>query len=422
MAAEQSARPDGWLPVLSPDGWLLFTTCGVRTFAYGFLSVVLGLYLDALGLEAGAIGGIFGAALAGGAVMTIVLTSVADRLGRRRVLLIGSVLMALGGATFTLTDHLLLLAVAATVGAISPSGKEVGPFLSVEQAILPQTTTDNHRTGTFAAYNLVGSLAGALGALAAGLPDLLGLAPLAGYRALLWAYAATGLLLLVLFARLSRQAEATPVRDDGEVRSPARRARFGVHKSRGIVLKLAALFALDAFAGGFAVQGLMAYWFNLRYGADAATLGAIFFGANLASALSFLVAAPIARRIGLLNAMVFTHLPSNVLLMLVPLMPSLPLAVAMLLARQLLSQLDVPTRQSFTMAVVTPDERAAAAGLTSVARNGAAAVAPVFAGATLAIPALGLPFLIAGGLKIVYDLAILAAFRGVRLPEEMGKG
>lgn len=201
MAPEHSARPDGqlgWLPVLSPDGWLLFATCGVRTFAYGFLSVVLGLYLAELGLDAGAIGGIFGVALAGGAVMTIVLTGVADRIGRRRVLIVGAALMALGGAAFALTDRVLLLTLAATVGAISPSGKEVGPFLSLEQAILPQTTTDDHRTGTFAAYNLVGSLAGALGALAAGLPDLLGLAPRAGYGVLVWAYAATGLLLLIL--------------------------------------------------------------------------------------------------------------------------------------------------------------------------------------------------------------------------------
>ena len=405
---------------LSPDGRLLFVTCGVRSFAYGFLSVVLGLYLAELGLEAGAIGGIFGAALAGGALMTVALTGVADRLGRRRVLIVGAALMALAGTVFALADSPLLLALAAIVGAISPSGKEVGPFLSIEQAALPRTAPDERRTSVFAAYNLVGSLAGALGALAAGVPDLLGLAPLTGYRLLVGAYAATGLLLAALFARLSPDVEAAP-RSAPTADVPAPRLRFGVHRSRGVVARLAALFALDAFAGGFVVQGLVAYWFNVRYGADAATLGAIFFGTNLLSALSFLAAPPVARRIGLLNTMVFTHLPSNVLL-LVPLMPSLPLAVAMLLARQLLSQLDVPTRQSFTMAVVTPDERAAAAGLTSVARNGAAAVAPVFAGATLAIPALGLPFLIAGGLKIVYDLAILAAFRGVQLPEEMGKG
>ena len=409
------------MPPLSRDGWLLFATNGVRLFAYGFIAVVLGLYLKELGLPAWAIGVVFTAAIGGGGVMTGLLSAVADRAGRRKVLVLGAALMALAGTVFALSDNWLVLVAAAVVGTVSPSGREVGPFLSIEQAILPQTTTDDHRTGTFAAYNLVGSLAGALGALAAGLPDVLGLAPLPGYRALLWAYALTGLLLLCFFSRLSPRAEARMPEGDGVTPAPAQRARFGMHRSRGIVARLAALFSLDAFAGGFVVQGLMAYWFSLRYGVDTATLGVIFFGANLLSALSFLAAAPVARRIGLLNTMVFTHLPSNVLLILVPLMPDLPLAIAMLLARQLLSQLDVPTRQSFTMAVVTPDERAAAAGLTSVARNGAAAVAPVFAGATLAIPALGLPFLIAGGLKIVYDLAILAAFRGVRLPEEMGK-
>ena len=402
-----------WLPQLTPDGWVLFAACGVRLFAYGFLSVVLGLYLASLGLEAGEIGAIFTAALVGGALMTAFLTQVADRAGRRPILMAGSALMAVAGAGFALSGSPLLLAAAAILGAISPSGKDVGPFLSVEQAILPQTTSDGQRTHVFAAYNLVGSLAGALGALAAGIPQLVGLAPAAGYQALIWAYAASGVVLWLLFWHLSPAVAAPSVPSTG-----AARPRFGVHRSRGVAYKLAALFALDSFAGGFVVQGLVAYWFNLRYGADLATLGAILFGTNLLSALSFLAAVPIARRIGLLNTMVFTHLPSNVLLILVPLMPTLELAVLMLLARHLLSQLDVPTRQSYTMAIVAPDERAAVAGLTSVARNAAAAVAPAFAGVTLAIPALGLPFVVAGGLKIVYDLAIFAVFRGVRPPEE----
>ena len=405
------SKPPGWLPELSPDGWLLFATCGVRTFAYGFLSVVLALYLAALGLETAAIGGLFTAALAGGALMTVLLTGVADAVGRRRVLVFGAALMALTGVVFARTENLVLLTVAAIFGAISPSGKEVGPFLSLEQAVLPQTTSNERRTSVFAAYNLVGSLAGALGALAVGVPEALGLAPLAGYRALVWGYAAAGLFLLLLFARLSPSVEA--------VRTTTGSAhRLGVHRSRGVVAKLAALFAVDSFAGGFVVQGLVAYWFSVRFGVDTATLGAIFFGSNALSAVSFLAAAPIAQRIGLLNAMVFTHLPSNVLLILMPLMPSLELAVVVWLTRHLLSQLDVPTRQSYTMAVVEPDERSAAAGLTSVARNAAAALAPAFSGLTLAVPALGLPFLLAGGLKIVYDLSILAAFRRVRPPEE----
>jgi MFS family permease len=397
---------------LSADGRLLFAAYAVRMFAYGFLSVVLGPYLAALGLSPTTIGWIFTASLAGGALMTVALTGVADRVGRRRVQAAGAVLMLLGGVLFALTDRLVLLVVAAIVGAISPSGKDVGPFLAVEQAMLPETTAVAQRTRVFATYNLVGGLAGALGALAAGLPALLGLAPLAGYRALVWGYAVAALLLLVLYGRLSPRVEAIVAPGAG------RRPWLGISRSRGLVLRLAALFALDSFAGGFVVQGLVAYWFYLRWSLETTALAGIFFGTNVLAALSFLLAAPIARRIGLLNTMVFSHLPSNVLLLLVPVMPSAALAVAVLLVRHLLSQLDVPTRQSYTMAVVDPAERAAAAGLMAVARNGAAAVAPAFAGAALVVPALGLPFLVAGGLKIVYDLALWAVFRAVRPPEE----
>jgi MFS family permease len=396
---------------LNRDGWLLFTSCGVRSFAYGFLSVALGLYLDALGLGTTAIGWIFTAAIAGGAVMTILVTSIADVLGRRALLVVGALLMAGAGCVFAISADPTLLAIAAIVGTISPSGKEVGPFLSLEQAILPQTTTDDNRTAVFSAYNLIGSFLGALGALAVGLPSLLAIPAAAGYRLLVWGYVAAALVLALCFCLLSSEVEAA------RLRSPQTSA-FGVRKARGIVAKLAGLFALDALAGGFIVQSIVAYWFYLRYRTDLNALGGIFFGTNLLAAASFLAAPAIARRIGLLNTMVFTHLPSNVLLLLVPMMPTLELAVLMLLARNSLSQLDVPTRQSYTMAVVSPDERAAAAGILSVARNAGAAVAPLFAGTLLAAPALGLPFLLAGGLKIIYDLWVFAVFRRVKPPEE----
>ena len=373
---------------------------------------MLGLYLDRLGLNATAIGWIFTAALAGGAAMTVVLTAVADSLGRRALLIVGALLMASAGWVFAVSDNPLFLTAAAVFGTISPSGKEVGPFLSIEQAILPQTTHDRHRTTVFSAYNLVGSLFGALGALAVGLPSLFSLSVVSGYRFLVWGYVLSALLLAVLFAFLSQSIEAKTSA------SPTR--KIGLQRSRAIVAKLSALFALDAFAGGFIVQSLVAYWFYLRYKTDLTALGGIFFGTNLLAAISFLAAPAIARRIGLLNTMVFTHLPSNVLLLLVPLMPNLELAIGMLLARNLLSQLDVPTRQSYTMAVVATDERAASAGIMSVARNIGAAIAPVFTGSVLAAPALGLPFLLAGGLKIVYDLWIFALFRHVRPPEEQG--
>lgn len=397
---------------LSRDGWLLFATCGIRSFAYGFLSVILGLYLAAVGMEAGVIGAIFTAALGGGAVMTVLLTAVADRAGRRRILMLGAVLMALAGMVFALTSNWILLTIAAIVGTISPSGKEVGPFLSVEQAVLPQTTSDAKRTGVFAAYNVVGSLSSALGAAAVGLPTTLGLSPLSGYRLLVWGYVGAALLLFFLFASLTSAVEAAQRR--------RARARFGlgIDRSSRVVIKLAGFFALDSFAGGFIVQSLVAYWFYLRYGIDTKTLASIFFGANFLAALSFLFAVPLARRIGLLNTMVFTHLPSNLLLLLVPLMPTLELTVVVFLLRHLLSQLDVPTRQSYTMAIVKPHERSAAAGIMSVARNGAAALAPAFSGWTLAMPVLGLPFVFAGGLKIVYDICIYLQFRRVRPPEE----
>lgn len=398
------------LLALTRDGWLLLGTCGLRNFAYGFLSIILGLFLADMGLSAAAIGVLFALALGGGAAMTLSLTMVADRLGRRRTLLCGAALMALAGAAYASSDQVVVLAVAAIVGTISPSGKEVGPFLSVEQAILPQTTEDRFRTHTFAVYNLVGTFAGAIGALAAGLPSLLGMPALEGYRLLVWLYAGTAVVLGLLTTRLSPAVEA---------RGPTSRGtRVGVHRSRAITAKLAVLFGVDAFAGGFIVQGLVALWFYLRFGADIATLSAVFFGANLLSALSFLAAPALARRIGLLNTMVFTHLPSNVLLVLVPLAPTFELAVALFLTRNLLSQMDVPTRQSYTMAIVDPEERAAVAGMLSVARSAAAAVAPLFAGAALATPALGAPFLVAGGLKVAYDLAIFAVFRHVRPPEE----
>jgi len=397
---------------LSRDGWLLFSTCGVRSFAYGFLSVVLGLYLDSIGLSTTVIGWIFTAALAGGAVMTIVITAVADSFGRRALLILGALLMALAGCIFAVADNPILLVFAAIFGTISPSGKEVGPFLSLEQAILPQTTQDQHRTAVFSAYNLVGSFAGALGALGVGLPSLFTLSVLSGYRFLVWAYVAAAIALMVMFAMLSPSIEAQ-VQTDGTMR------QIGVRKSRGIVAKLAGLFALDALAGGFIVQSIVAYWFHLRFNTDLNSLGGIFFGTNLLAALSFLAAPAMARRFGLLNTMVFTHLPSNFLLLLVPLMPNVEWAVIALLLRHLLSQMDVPTRQSYTMAVVDPAERAASAGILSVARNAGAAVAPLFTGALLAAPALGLPFLLAGGIKVVYDFWIFAVFRKVKPPEEI---
>jgi MFS family permease len=307
---------------------------------------------------------------------------------------------------------------AAIIGVISPSGNEIGPFLSIEQAALSQLLPGDRRTRIFAWYNLAGSFATAAGALAGGwLAHGLqahGASALEAYRVILAGYALGGLVLAVLFLTLSRavEVEAAP----GGAAAPR---AIGLHRSRRVVFKLSALFSVDAFAGGLIVQSMVAYWFHIRFGVDAGIIGSIFFGANLLAGLSALLAARLAARIGLINTMVFTHVPSNILLILVPLMPSLPLAVAMLLLRFSISQMDVPTRQSYTMAVVSPDERSAAAGMTSIARSVGAAISPSLTGIFLASSSLlSLPFFLSGGMKLVYDALLYRNFRALPPPEE----
>ena len=408
---------------LTRDGWLLIATRFVRLFAYGSLSVVLVFYLIGVGLSEAQTGMLLTLTLVGDTVVSLYLTTRADRIGRRRMLMAGAVLMAVGGLVFASTKNLWLLVLAGTVGVISPSGNEVGPFLSIEQAALSHVVSDRTRTEVLAWYTLAGSFATALGALAAGsatrVLQTTVMTPVSSYRMAVVLYAALGVVLAVLFSRLSRAAEATTL---GEKR--AFQATFaglsGLDQSRHVVVKLSALFALDSFDGGFVIQSFAAYWFYLRFGVNPGTLGAIFFWANILAGVSALLAARLASRFGLIKTMVATHLPSNVLLILVPLMPTLPLAVLVLLVRFSISQMDVPTRQSYIMAVVSPDERSAAAGITGVARTLGAAVSPLFVGFMFARPALiDLPFFIAGTLKIIYDLLLYRAFVSVRPPEEM---
>jgi MFS family permease len=386
-------------------------------FSYGLASVVLVLYLSALGLPDPTIGLLLTLTLLGDAAISLWLTTHADRVGRRRVLFAGALLMCLAGVGFASTSALPVLVLAATIGVISPSGNEVGPFLAVEQASLSQTIADRARTRVFAWFNLTGSFATAAGALVgggvAGALIASGRAPIDAYRAVIVMYACLGLLLAAFFSTVSPRVEA-PAPPDASI---AR--RLGLHKSRRIVARLSALFALDAFGGGLVVQSLVAYWFHLRFGADVAVLGGVFFVANVLAGFSALAASRIADRIGLVRTMVFTHLPSNVLLCLVPLMPTLPLAITVLLVRFSISQMDVPTRQSYTMSVVDPDERSAAAGVTGIARSLGASVSPLIAAPLFGVAALAsLPFLLAGGLKIAYDVALYRGFRSVRPEHE----
>lgn len=392
------------------DWAVVISARGVRMFAYGFLSVVLALYLSALGYSPIAIGLLFTVALAGSAATSTAVSMFVDRWGRRRMLVASAVAMTVTGLGLaTQTAFGLILALAA-LGGLSPTGQEVGPFQPIEQAVLSRSAAAV-RALPYAWYNLAGTLAAAFGALAAGLvPAALeawGWQPIAAQRVGAWTFAGCGAALAVLYTTLSAAVEAAPETHPD--------LRGGPRRSRRIVVGLTGLFAADALAGGFVVQGLVVLWFHQRFGVNLESLGVLFFATNLLAALSYLPAAWLADRIGLLNTAVFTHIPSNLLLACVPLMPTWPLAAAMLLGRQALSSMDIPARQAYTMAIVPPHERAAAAGLTNAIRPAAASVAPVLSGAALATAAGGLPFFLAGGLKVAYDIALWLVFRRVPL-------
>lgn len=391
---------------------LLFAARALRMTAYGMLAVVFALFLRGAGLSDALIGVLIALTMAGDTVISLFLTSRADRFGRRRTLMIGCTLMLVSSLVFASTTSFWLLVIAATIGVLSPSGNEIGPFLPVEQAALSEGIDSDKRVGIIAWYSVVGYAAAALGALAGGQIShwlqAAGWTPMESFRAVIIAHGCLALIMLALYSLLSKARET-------ETPKEAPPSWLGLHESKATVLKLSGLFSLDAFAGGFVMQSLIAYWFHLRWGADEQTLGALLAAGNVLAGASSLLAVPLARRFGLLNTMVWTHLPSNVLLMLVPLMPSLPLAMAVLMLRFCLSQMDVPTRQAYVMAVVTPSERSAAGGVTNVARSIGVSLSPLLVGPAFAVPALGLPFLIGGGLKIIYDLSLWRSASGVDL-------
>jgi len=398
---------------------ILFTTRTLRLFAYGFVSVILVLYLIQVGLAESSVGILFSLTLAGDAGITLWLTTSADRLGRRKMLILGALLMILAGTVFLLTRNPILLIAAAIIGVISPSGNEIGPFLSIEQAALSHLVPDSKRTQVFAWYNLAGYFATAFGALLGGgvttLLQTRGVSEINSYRVILAGYVVVGLALTVLFLILSDSIEIK-----GET-LPVKRT-LGLHKSKGVVARLSALFAMDAFAGGIIVQSMMAYWFHIRWGVDEAVMGGLLFGANILAGISSLLAVRMAKRFGLIKTMVYTHIPSSVFLILVPIMPTLTLAIVALMARFSISQMDVPTRQSYTMAVVSPDERSAAMGVTSIARSVGAAFSPSLGGWLMSIPALfSAPFFLCGGIKIIYDLILYRSFTTLKPPEETNK-
>ncbi len=394
-----------------PEARLLLLGRGLRAFGDGFISLLLPVYLELLGFDPFHVGILTAATLAGSAALTLLAGFRAHRHGPRLLLLGATVLMIGTGIGFTLETRFWPLVLIGFIGTLNPSSGDVSLFLPLEQSLLAEAASDKSRTAVFAAYSLVGSLVAALGSLAAGLPELLVAARatdlLRAVQGMFALYALLGLASYFLYRRLPQRP------------SPRRAATVPpLGPSRGIVLTLAALFSLDAFGGGFIVQSLLALWLFEHYGLSLAAAGAFFFWSGLLAAASYLAATRIAGRIGLVNTMVFTHLPSNLLLILVPFAPSLYLALALLLLRSALSNMDVPTRTSYVMAVVTPDERAAAASVTSVPRSLAAAASPVAAGYLLALSSFGWPLLAAGALKALYDLLLLLMFRHRRPPEE----
>jgi MFS family permease len=399
---------------LTRDVRLLFVSRSLRLFAYGFVAVVLVLYLAAIGLDEHRIGWLLSLTLVGDMAVSLYLTTRADAFGRRRTLLAGALLMIGAAAVFALTRDFTLLVLAATIGVISPSGNEVGPFLAVEQVALAEAVQPGQRTALFAWYQLAGSFATALGSLGGGLLTGFmlrrGYPAVTSYRSAILGYAVFGFLIALTVVNLSPAADGNP-----RTRRPVA-TLFRVERSRSIVFRLSSLFALDSFAGGLVVQSLAAYWFYRRFGVSPAALGSIFFGANILAGISALGASYIARYIGLLKTMIYTHLPSNVLLLLVPFMPNLTLAVIVLFLRFSISQMDVPTRQAFLIAAVDPAERTAAAGITAVARTTGAALAPVVAMPLIAsVPYSWIPFVAAGLLKIVYDLSLWRGFRSLKV-------
>jgi MFS family permease len=374
------------------------------------VATVLPGYLLHRGLGPGQVGATVTATLLGSAAVTLFLGLRAGRIDRRRLLQVLSVLMVATGLLFGSAASFIALLVVAAVGTINPSGGDVSAFLPVEQALLPDTVPAERRTHAFARFSLVAALAGALGALAAAGPDWLGrtdrISVLDAERLVFYGYAAIGAALLVLYAGLRHRPPATVG------------ARPALHRSRAVVLRLSALFSLDSFGSGFAGQAILVLWLRLRFDLSTGTSGAILFWSGLLTASSALLAPRLAARIGLVRTMVFTHVPANLLLIAAAVAPTAPLAVACLLGRALLAQMDVPARSSYVMAVVEPDERPAAASVTNVPRSLASALPPLAAGWMLGRSTFGWPLLIAGTLKIAYDLLLLAGFRDLRPPEE----
>jgi MFS family permease len=396
--------------MMSADVRRLLWVRALRAFGDGYVSLLLPVYLLALGLSPFEVGVITTGTLLGSGALTLVVGLHAHRYRYRTLLLAATALMTATGLGFAAITQFWPLLVVAFVGTLNPSSGDVSVFLPLEQAVLARIVSDKQRTAVFARYSLAGALVGAAGALFAGVPEWLaaafGTSMQSAIKSMFVLYAMIGVVSALVYRKL-------PPRLASESESPA-----PLHRSKRIVYVLAALFSLDAFGGGFIVQSMLALWLFEKFQLSTAVAGTIFFWTGVFTAFSYLVAVRIANRIGLVNTMVFTHLPANVLLLLMPFVPDLGWVIVLMLVRGALSQMDVPTRSSYVMAVVSPGERAAAASITSVPRSLASATSPLLAGYLLGLSSFGWPLAIAGAIKIAYDLLLLATCRKVRPPEE----
>src|ERR687886_1529205 len=405
---------------LSKDGKLLLAARTLRTFAYGFVSVILAIYLKLIGFNDVYIGFILTVTLLNSVIFTLIASFYADRIGRRKILVIYSALMSVSGIVFFVTNNYVALIISAFIGTINVTGNETGAFLSIEQAMLPQTINDPKKRNTvYAIYNMAGTFAMSAGVLLSGLPHIFaqqyGWNEIESIKPLFVLYGIIGLGVLGIYFVISSRVELSVNNNNTSI--PLKQTLSP--KSKEIVGKLSGLFAIDSFAGGFVIQSIVSFWFFTKFGVELTTLSYIFSVAGILTAFSFLVAAKLADRIGLINTMVFTHIPSNILLILVAFAPTLPLAIVLYLARMALSQMDVPTRQSYIIAVVEEDERTAAAGITNISRNIAQSVSPSLAGYILqSLSFLSAPFVLGGMLKIIYDIALYFNFKNKRPLDE----
>lgn len=403
---------------LEKDGKLIFAARGIRAFGYGFISVLLFIYLNGVGFNVLLDGIIISIILAGGTVFTLLASFFADRWGRRKFLIMIALFMTFSGLLYAVTTNLIVLIASAFLGAFSPSGGDTGSLQTIEQAVLPQACPRPKRNSVFAIYNTIGRLSGSTGALFAVLPTLIQLRFhfnfVDSFRPIFVTYAIIGAATALIYALLSENVETKSVIDNLHGASPKSRMSA---RSKSVITKLSLLIGVDSFAGGFALQSIISYWFYARYGASLSELSLIFFATGILSAIAFMIAGKLADRIGAVNTMVFTHLPSSVLLMLVPLAPTFLLSLALYLVRQPLSLMDVPARQAYVVSVVRPSERTFAAGMSNISRNSSQAISPSITGFVMQFLSLSAPFFICGFLKIAYDLTLYSNFRKVKESE-----